>query len=126
MEMKSAVNHQVIIATYEVLLDLGFQPDDTVLSRDCPSLRFDFGGFQLSASCVLSLRVEEVVLFGGVLATANALAEIEFEMPRRVASREQCAAWIVWNLDQSSPGRRFQPRRPVSWVEEGRQNRRLL
>src|SRR5260221_7918562 len=43
MEMKSAVNHQVIIATYEVLLDLGFQPDDTVLSRDCPSLRFDFG-----------------------------------------------------------------------------------
>jgi hypothetical protein len=120
------VNHQVTIATYDVLLDLGFQPDDTVLSRNCPSLSFDFGGFQLSASCVLNLRVVEVVLFGGVLATPNALAEIEFELPRKVLSREQCAAWIAWSLDQSAPERRFQPRQYVGWIEEGRQNQKLL
>ncbi len=124
--MESAVNHQATIATYEALLDFGFQPEDMSLLRFSPGLRFDFGGFVLSAASLLSLTGGEVIQFSGVLATANTLAEIDFEMPRLVISHEQCAAWIVWHLDQSSPGRRFQSRRCVSWVEEGRQNQKLL
>jgi hypothetical protein len=121
------VNHQATTATFDVLRDLGFHPDDTVIYSDVkPGLSIDFGNFKLSASCLLNLRFVEVVLFTGILATPHSLAEIEFELPRRVLSREQCAAWIVWSLDQSAPDRRFQPTRYVGWIEEGRQNQRLL
>jgi hypothetical protein len=120
------VNHQATIGTYEVLLELGFQPEDTAHSRFSPGLSFDFGGFKLSAASVLTFTSGEVISFAGILATPNSLAEIDFEMPRRVKSREQCAAWIVWHLDQSSADGKFQPRRGVNWVEEGRQNKKLL
>lgn len=121
------VNQQATIATFDALRELGFQPDYTVVYSDVkPGLSFDFGNFKLSASCLLNLRVVEVVLFTGILRTPRTLAQVEFELPRRVISREQCAAWIVWNLDQSASGRRFQPLRHVGWMEEGRQNQRLL
>ena len=51
---------------------------------------------------------------------------IEFELPRCVKSRAQWAAWLVWNLDQYSDRRLFQPVRQVGWIEEGRQNQKLL
>jgi hypothetical protein len=121
------LNHQATIATFDVPRDLGFQPDDTVLySHVKPGLSFDFGNFKLSASCLLNVRFVEVVLFRGILATSHSLAEIEFELPTRVLSREQCAAWIVWKLDQYGSERMFQPRRYVAWIEEGRQNQRLV
>ena len=121
------MNQHGTIATFDVLRDLGFQPDDTVIYSDVkPGLSFDFGNSKLSASCLLNLRVVEVVLFTGILATSHSLGEIEFELPRRVLSRKQCAAWIVWSLDQSSPEGKFQPKRYVGWIEEGRQNQRLL
>jgi len=123
----SAVDHQATIATWDVLRDLGFQPDDTVVYSDVhPGLSFDFGDFKLSASCVTNLSVMEVVLFTGIWATPRTLTMIEFELPRRVISRGQLRAWIVWQLDQYSDQRLFKPARHVGWIEEGRQNRRLL
>jgi hypothetical protein len=56
----------------------------------------------------------------------HTVAQIHFELPRRVESLNQCAAWIVWSLDQQWDGRMFRPARAAAWIEEARRNRRLL
>ena len=43
-----------------------------------------------------------------------------------VKSLKQCAAWIVWNLDRHSDHGDFKSARPVDWIEDGRENRKLL
>ena len=120
------MNDDAFIATWDLLQDFGFKPDGKVISDVIPGLSLDFGGFKLSASCVTNERLVEVVMFGGVLATKNSVAMVNFEMPRRVTSREQCAAWIVWNLDSDAPGKIFIPAHDVAWLNEGRQNQSLL
>jgi hypothetical protein len=110
-----------------MLPSLGFQPDSEVVFSDiCPRLTLDFGNLKLSAADVVSPYSGEIVLFSGVLATRDTVAEVQFELPRRIESLKQCAAWIVWNLDQHSNGRTFRPARDVDWINEARQNRRLL
>jgi hypothetical protein len=117
---------EATVPTMDSLRCLGFQPDPTVVSDGCPGLSFDFGSLTLHASCCRNLRAAEIVFFTGVLSTPRSLAEVLFEMPRRVKSIKQCAAWIVWNLDQHADHRVFKPARHVGWVEEGRTNHRLL
>lgn len=109
--------------TCDALIDLGFQPNDP---GDWPGLSYDFSNFKLNAGSVVNMRFAEIVLFTGVLSTPRTLAEVEFEMPRRVESLEQCAAWIVWHLDSVSEAGTFVPKRKVDWVSEGRQNQRVL
>src|SRR5687768_16801455 len=111
------MNEANSIETCDALIDLGFQPNDP---GDWPGLSYNFGNFKLNASSVLNMRFAEIVLFTGVLSTARTLAEVEFEMPRRVESVEQCAAWIIWHLDSVSEARIFVPKRSVDWVSEGR------
>jgi hypothetical protein len=113
------------IPTMDALRCLGFQPDPSVISDGTPGLSFDFGNLKLKASCGLNLRVEEIVLFSGVLSSPRTLAEVHFELPQRVNSLKQCAAWIVWNLDKDADGA-YKPARHVDWIEEGRQNRKVL
>jgi hypothetical protein len=113
------------ISTWDVLRDLGFEPDEDVLSDITPGLRFDFGNFKLSAGCLTNLYFAEIVLFSGVLVTPRTLTDVSFELPRRLNSREQCAAWIVWYLDNSVK-RHFVPAREVEWLTEGRENQNLL
>jgi hypothetical protein len=115
---------EATIPTMDLLYRLGFQHDPTVVYFDPSGLTFDFGIMKLNAICCLNLRATEIVLFTGVLSTPRTLAEVHFEMPRQVKSLKQCAAWIVWNLDQHSD-RVFTPSRYVDWVEEGRANRKL-
>lgn len=109
-------------ATWDILLDFGFQSDVEVYSDRMPGLSFHFGNFKLSASYVLNIRLVEVVLFTGILSTRRSLADVNFEMLREVKSREQCAAWIIWHLDQAAYGSVFIPERDVGWVTEGREN----
>jgi hypothetical protein len=120
------MNEVAFIDHWNLLSDLGFVSDPTVISDEKPGLSFNFGNFKLSAGCVMNMSFEEVVLFTGVLVRPRSLAKVWFEMPRRVASREQCAAWIVWNLDRAEYGSIFYPEREVDWVTEGRQNQNLL
>jgi hypothetical protein len=115
-----------VTVTMDSLRCLGFRPDPTVVSDGCPGLSFDFGNITLRASSCLNLRCVEIVLFTGTLLTPRSLAEVLFEMPRRVKSIKQCAAWIIWNLDEHADHRVFRPARHVGWVEEGRKNQRLL
>jgi hypothetical protein len=117
---------EATVSTMDSLRCLGFQPDPTVISDGTPGLSFNFGNLKLKASSCLNLRAAEIVLFGGVLSTSRTLAEVHFEMPRQVRSLKQCAAWIVWNLDQHSDRRVFLPTRYVGWIEEGRENQKIL
>lgn len=120
------VNQAETTATWDVLRGFGFWPDDTVHSDVMPGLSFDFGNFKLSASWVTTLRFAEVVLFTGAIATPRTIAEVQFEMPRRVKSPDQCAAWIVWHLDKVGGDGGFVPAHPVKWLAEGRNHRNLL
>jgi hypothetical protein len=117
---------EATVFTMDSLRCLGFQPDPTVVSEGGPGLSFDFGNLTVHASCCRNLRAAEIVFFTGVLSTPRSLAEVLFEMPRRVKSIKQCAAWIVWSLDQHANHRVFRPARHVGWVDEGRKNQRLL
>jgi hypothetical protein len=119
--------NEATIRTWNMLPSLGFQPDSGVVFSDIrPRLSLDFGNLKLLAAAVVSPYSGEIVLFSGVLATRDTVAEVHFELPRRIESLKQCAAWIVWNLDQHSNGRTFRPARDVDWINEARQNRRLL
>ena len=117
---------EATIPTMESLRCLGFQSDPTIVSDGCPGLSFDFGNLTLRASSCINLRCVEIVFFTGVLSTPRSLAEVQFEMPRRLKSIKQCAALIVWSLDQHADKRVFKPAWHVGWIEEGRENRRLL
>jgi len=117
---------EATVSTMDSLRCLGFQPDSRVISDEYPGLSFNFGNLTLRASSCLNLRCVEVVLFTGVLSSPDSLAEVFFEMPRKIRSLKQCAAWIVWNLDQHSDHRVFLPARYVGWMEEGRENQKIL
>lgn len=114
------------LEAWEVLKEFGFKPDAAVLASDIrPGLSFDFGNFKLSASAVMAKCLLPIVSFTSVLATRRTLTDVHFEMPRRIESREKCAAWLAWNLDQCSDGP-FRPRVPAPWLQTGRANLRLL
>jgi hypothetical protein len=122
-----ATSDEATFPTWDLLRSLGFQPDSTVVHSDiCPGLSLDFGNLKLSAVVVVSPYSGEIVLLSGVLRTPRSLAQMEFELPRKVESLKKCAAWIVWHLDQRSEGRVFRPARLVGWIDEGRQNQSLL
>ncbi|MCY2986854.1 MAG: hypothetical protein NTY19_03185 [Planctomycetota bacterium] len=116
------MNEAETVSTVDVLLDLGFEP----LADPLPGLRFDFGNFDLRARELINLKFQEVVTFSGVLATPRTAAKVDFELPPRIASREQCAAMIVYYLDHAASGKTFEPTRRVDWLAEGRQNKHLL
>jgi hypothetical protein len=116
--------HEATVPTWDLLRRLGFQPDSKVMSDVMPGLSFDFGNLgKLSASWVQSPGGGEVVLFTGVLSARCSAGPIDFELSRRMTSLKQCAALIVWNLDQF---RAFKETCHIDWIEEGRQNKSLL
>lgn len=114
------------VSTWELLKEFDFQPDDGVVSDLKPGLSFDFGNLKLSASAVMGKMFHPVVLFTGVLNGRRTLAEIAFELPRKVSSKEQLAALLVYYLDKAADGNVFQPIRGVGWLAEGRTHRKLL
>ncbi|MDP2646515.1 MAG: hypothetical protein Q8P24_16370 [Desulfobacterales bacterium] len=114
------------MAAWNILRDLGFVEDASVLSDTMPGLSFNFGKFKLKASLAMNMSFQKVVLFTGVLASKRSVSEIQFEMPQLMRSREQCAAWIAWNLDQCADDKVFQPVQEVAWLSEGRKHQNLL
>src|SRR5438094_699690 len=114
------------IGTWELLQDFGFEPDAGIISDPMPGLTLDFGNCKLLASRGINTKFAEVVTFSGVFATPRTVVQIEFEMPIRVTSREQCAAWIAWHLDETADGHVFVPTRAADWLAEGRRRKDLL
>lgn len=113
------------IETVAALQELGFEPNPNVYSDLHPGLRYDFGNFRLSVGFGLTPRFVYAAYFGGVLSTSRTVADVDFEMPLRIESHEQCAAWIADCLDRSSNGR-FEPTIVTLWLEEGRRRRDTL
>jgi hypothetical protein len=113
------------LCTRDVLLDLGFAEDTGVLSNEGAGLSFDFGNLKLNASQGVSPPfMRPVIQFTGSLWTPRSGTFVDFQMPRRIASREVCAAWITYHLD--SPQEPFRPERSADWLELGRQHQHLL
>lgn len=69
----------------------------------------------------LNRNFVEVIFVSGVWSTPRTIASIEIQLPLRVASIEQCAAFIVWGIDNQTGGD-FVPLIPTDWVELGRNN----
>lgn len=107
------------IETWDILPVFGFEPTPSGLS-------INFGNFKLKAICGINMRFVDVVMCVGILKGKGSLADVEFEIPRRVESQEQCAAWIAWNLDSCADGGKFVPARETPWLEWGRENEHTL
>ena len=71
-------------------------------------------------------RFQYAVMFGGVLATPRTMAEVDFQLPPQVTSREQCVAMIAYYLDRCANGKIFESTRKVDWLAEGRRYKHLL
>jgi len=121
------MNNHATVATWDLLLDLGFvldaEPQSPFVTR---GLIYDFGSFQLRAHRLVSLRAfAEVVLFEGIIATHRTVTEVNFEAPTQLQSREQCIAILAYYLEKPC-GSFFHPERGTSWLIEGRQYPHLL
>ncbi len=115
------------IAAWDILQGFGFTADSSVLSDTRPGLSFNFGNFKLKASFAMNKSFQQVVSFSGVLTTPKSVSMVDFEMPQLMKSREQCAAWITWNLDQQCADNKiFQPACEAPWLSEGRKHQNLL
>src|SRR5438128_4870237 len=119
------MNVRTSISTWAVLQELGFTPDQSVISDVMPGLSFDFGNIKLSASCVLNRKYVPIVLLTGIFAAERTIAEIESEMPREVESPEQGMAFVAWSID-NAVGRELQPTAYPERLAKGRQYRHLL
>lgn len=111
------------IETFEALKKLGFEPDasDLTLSYDGEPLSYDFGNLTLSASRTINRYFVEIISVSGVYATRRTVAEVEIQLPPRVSSIEQCAAFVAWGIDNQISGD-FVPSIPTHWLDEGRNN----
>ena len=116
-----------LVATMDALRYFGFELDANVYSEGGPGLSFDFGRFKLSAGRMMSLQMREVVSFSSVVSTPRTISSVEFEMPVRIESNEQCAAWIAWNFNQQMPHReKIIPRDRADFLIYGMQHMSLL
>lgn len=112
--------------TWLVLQDFGFDVDQSVISDEYPGLSYNFGNFKLSASCFLNQRCVKVVHFAAVLVSSRCLADVQFELPLRVESPEQCAAWIAWHFDQYINDAELRSACAAGWLDMGRRHFHLL
>lgn len=113
------------VKTTDLLRDLGFVEDHSLISDPMPGLTFDFGNFKLSAVSGANRHFTRVILLTGVMTTKRRLCEVECEMPLKVESIEQGKAWVTWCLDGAAGGT-FKPVPAPSWLAEGRQYFHLL
>lgn len=90
------VDQEQTLGTWSALRELGFVPDEEYWGNPCVS--YDFGCLKLQATQMMDLRFQQVVNISGTLNTPRTMANIMFDMPLQVESREQCAAWIACHL----------------------------
>lgn len=109
------------IEVMRVLRECGWVPDPDRTRADGPTLKYDFGNFELSAAVFFSERFCQAVVFlkGG----PNCIAiddVVAFEIAEFVESREQAIALIWYCI------RRHRPAIVPTWLEEGKDLQHLL
>ncbi len=105
--------------TFDLLPSMGFVLDSSYRAT------INFGNFKMVAIRGLNLRFVDGVTFSGVYSTTRMIVDVHFEMPPTVQCREQCEAWIAWNLDKMS-GYRFRSKFDFEWLDHGRKFAHLL
>ena len=76
------------LSTRDILLEFGFQPDESVISDVQPGLALRLGDFKLSASWVVNDHYVDIVLLSGVYNTGRTTGMIDIQLPRQMESRE--------------------------------------
>lgn len=107
--------------TTEALKKLGFKPDGSVIADGGEGLSYNFGNLILSASRLVNLYFAEIIFVRGNCYDGRISAEIQIQLPLRVASIEQCAAFLAWEIDNQI-GEDFVPLTPTEWLNDGRNN----
>lgn len=111
--------------TIDLLKSLGFREDAQAVGFTPGCLSFDFGNLQISAVEGINRRFVDVVNLIGKTSSPRSWMFIEQELPTEFESYEQGVAWITWCLDGGGTDR-FEPLKPVNWLETGRKNFNLL
>ena len=115
------------VATWDLLLALGFVSDAQVISNPPGGLSIDFGNFTFAAHAVYQPSFSPCGHLIGVMTTTRTIAEVECEMPEEVESPEQGVAWVTWCLDeQCARAGCLCLYRDVPWLAIGRQYKHLL
>lgn len=109
-----------MISTADVLRELGFQEYDNPLANDSLGYVYDFGNLQLEAAEIFRLG-PPVILLSGNWSDARSVGTVRFEMPRQVETFELGVALIAHGI-----GMGFVPKKPCSWLKQGREWRHHL
>lgn len=103
-----------IVPVMDVLRECGWVPDDDRPWSEGPALKYSFGNFELCAGVFTNQYFRRVVMFSGLYRDLRSTADVSFDIPERVESREQVLAWIVYGL------RGVPLSITPAWIEEGR------
>jgi hypothetical protein len=103
------------VQTREVFERLGFDEVWDTMTDQKPAYRCHLGNIELTATQVTNRYFRPVFLLGGIARDERSVREIDSQLPFEVESFEQGVAFIVYAIGN------YRPRRPVPWVEQGRQ-----
>lgn len=110
-----------VVAVMDVLAECDWVPDSSNRLSEGPALKFNFGNFELSAGRFTNQYLQPVVSFSGIYNALRIMQDIAFDVPERVASREQVLAWVAYGIGSTIP-LAIVP----NWLTEGRQHHELL
>lgn len=102
------------ISVEEPLVELGFDRDPAEQNFGSASFHRTFGNLTLRATECLNRWYRPVWLFDGIASDSRTIAQIEFEMPLAVESREQGIAWIAEHLSTNTP-----LQQAPDWLQQG-------
>lgn len=110
-----------VVPVMDVLVQCGWVRDNDRQFSEGPALKFNFGNFELSAGRFTNQYLQPVVSFSGVYNDLRTMQDIAFDVPERVASREQVLAWVAYGLGDKIP-LAIVP----DWLAEGRLHHDVL
>jgi hypothetical protein len=109
-----------VVSVMAVLAECGWVLDTESQFSYEPGLKYNFGNFEISAGRFTNRYMQEVVSFSGPYRDVFRIVEASFDMPERVASREQVFAWVAYGI------RDIPLAITPDWLKEGRAQHDLL
>lgn len=99
-----------------ILHQIGFAEDWSTITDQAPGYRFNAGNLRIQATQVTNEYLRPVFLITGIEdQRPRSLGSIELSVPITVESFEQGVAWLAYAVSA-----RFQPTKPIAWLEQGR------
>lgn len=110
-----------VVSVMAVLVACGWVSNANNHYSEARALKYNFGNFELSAAVVTNEYLRPVVSFSGLYCDIDVLREVTFDVPVRIASREQVLAWVAHGI-----GDRIPLAITPEWLQEGRSHRDQL